>query len=75
MSTTPHAGIAAIDPMSTLLPDDVYQKWVEMRHPHTPSIEVIGRFVKGLARAERAASLAKAREIEVMARAVIEAAR
>jgi hypothetical protein len=40
----------AIDPMALILPPNVYAKWVEGRHPHTP--EQLERLLRGLPPAE-----------------------
>jgi photosystem II stability/assembly factor-like uncharacterized protein len=40
----------AIDPVSLVLPNGIYVKWVEGRHPHTP--EHLERFLRGLRPAE-----------------------
>ena len=75
MTTTPHTSIVAIDPLKRVLPDDVYQILIEKFHPHTPSFAELGQFVKSLPADEKSTTVAMARQLENLARVVIEAAR
>ncbi len=55
--------VVAIDPWALLLPSEVYQKWVEGKHPHVPSLAEVQRVVRAMPARQRSAMLARAKEI------------
>lgn len=67
--------IVAIDPMKLLLTDSAYLMWIKGHYPHTPSGKEIEQFVASLTAEEKKASTKRAAKIEVLASAVIKAAR
>lgn len=63
----------AIDPLALLLPGGVYQRLVELWHPHEPTVAEIRAAADGMSVDEMAFFLARARAIGGHARAVEEA--
>lgn len=63
MITKPLDSYVAIDPMALILNDEVYQKLVELRHPHVPKIAEFKQLLEVLTPAERTKAVSHAKEM------------
>jgi predicted DNA-binding transcriptional regulator YafY len=54
---------AAIDPMAMLLPNDVYLNWIEIHHPHLPSVSELKQIMETLTPDEKKALVVKAKSL------------
>ena len=66
--------IAACDPMASILPLKWYLIWVEMHHPHVPSLDTIGKLVSQMSADERKLVVAQAKSVKTLCKAVEEGA-
>jgi hypothetical protein len=62
----------AIDPLAVILPASAYLIWVQ-KHPHEPKVADIRRALRGMTPRERKDTLARARTLVELGRAVEEA--
>ena len=70
----PKSMLAAVDPMSMILSNKAYLIWVEMHHPHEPSIAAIQATLKTMTPQERRSTIARAKELAAYGNAFEEAA-
>ncbi len=61
----------AIDPMALILSGQAYLNWVEMHHPHVPSLEELSGLVKTMKEDEKKIALAQAKSFKAYGEAVI----
>ena len=48
---------AEIDPMAMILSEQVYLRWVELKHPHVPSVAEVQQVVRTATTEEKSAML------------------
>jgi hypothetical protein len=65
---------AAIDPMAMILHGKAYLIWLEIHHPHVPSVAEIEQVLKRMTKVERNLSVARAKTLVAYGKAVEEAA-
>jgi hypothetical protein len=65
---------AAIDPMAMILHGKAYLIWLEIHHPHVPSVAEIEQVLKRMTLEERNLSVARAKTLVAYGKAVEEAA-
>ncbi len=63
----------AIDPMALLLTESVYQKWVELRHPHVPKVTEVQEVLRNLPAEEQKVILTRAQQLAEFANVIQEA--
>ena len=63
----------AVDPMSVILSDEAYLRWVEMHHPDEPLLRKVADVVRSLTGDEKKFALARARALAAYGHAVVEA--
>lgn len=61
---------AAIDPMATILPEDLYLIWCEIRHPHVPKVADIEQLFKRMTPAQRKLAVSRAKALVKQAETV-----
>ena len=66
--------LAAVDPMAMILSNKAYIIWVELKHPHEPSIGAIQAALKTMTPQERRSTIARAKELAAYGKAFEEAA-
>ena len=54
---------AAIDPMAMILSEQAYLRWVELKHPHLPSVAEVQQALRSATPQEKAATLDRARTL------------
>jgi len=64
----------AIDPMAMILQGKAYLIWVEIHHPHEPSVAEIEQVFKRMTQDERKLAVARAKTFVAYGKAVEEAA-
>ncbi len=64
----------AIDPMATILQGKAYLIWVEIHHPHEPSVAEIEQVFKRMTQDERKLAVARAKTLVAYGKAVEEVA-
>ena len=65
---------AAIDPMALILQGKAYLMWVEIHHPHEPSLAEIEQVFKRMTPDERKSAVARAKTFAAWGKAVEEVA-
>jgi hypothetical protein len=63
--------LVAIDPWAMILPDSIYPRFVEARHPHVPAIETLSRLAGEMTASERTVVLENANAMLAMAKDVV----
>ena len=61
---------AAIDPMAMILQGKAYLIWLEIHHPHEPSVAEITQVFKRMTKAERNIAVARAKTLVAYGKAV-----
>jgi hypothetical protein len=64
---------AEIDPMAMILSEPVYLRWVELKHPHVPSVAEVQQVVRTATTGEKSAMLDRAKMVAEHARVVEQA--
>jgi hypothetical protein len=64
---------AEIDPMAMILSERVYLRWVELKHPHVPSVAEVKQVVRTATTGEKSAMLDRAKMVAEHARVVEQA--
>lgn len=52
-----HKTLVAIDPMALVLSPEMYEKWVELHHPHVMTQAEIDKIINAMSKQERTATL------------------
>ncbi len=65
---------AAIDPMAMILHGKAYLIWLEIHHPHVPSVAEIEQVLKRMTEGERTLAVVRAKTLVAYGKAVEEAA-
>ena len=66
---------AAIDPMSMILSEKAYLIWVELKHPHVPSVSEVQKALQNATAEEKSTMLHRAQTVAAHAKAVEQALR
>jgi len=64
---------AEIDPMAMILSEQFYLRWVELKHPHIPSVAEVQQVIRTATVEERSAILDRAKMVAEHARVVEQA--
>jgi hypothetical protein len=64
---------AEIDPMAMILSEQFYLLWVELKHPHVPSVAEVQQVIRSATTEEKSAMLDRAKLVAEHARVVEQA--
>jgi hypothetical protein len=64
---------AEIDPMAMILSEQLYLRWVELKHPHVPSVAEVQQVVRTATPEERSTMLDRAKTLAEHAKVVEQA--